>query len=161
MAICATCGTTLIFGGVKDGKKRYCNQKCYEADEFNRFADKIPDEIVEQVTKKIHDSHCPKCEGSGPVDIHHSYSIYSVIVFTSWKTNENLVCKKCASKQQTVDLIGSLFLGWWGFPLGLIMTPIQLVRNIISLGKNPGAQGPSGNLRQHARLMIAANQMEE
>ena len=35
---CPTCGNSILFGGIKEGKKKYCSKKCYEADEINRAA---------------------------------------------------------------------------------------------------------------------------
>src|SRR5512139_3285056 len=134
---CPTCGNSVLFGGIKDGKKRYCSKRCYEADEINRAADAIPDSLSDALSVKINQNNCPKCGGSGPVDIHKSYSVYSVILFTKWATNEHIICKQCATKQQATDLIGSLLLGWWGIPFGLIVTPIIIVSNVVLMFQNP------------------------
>jgi hypothetical protein len=50
----------------------------------------------------------------------------------------------------------SLFAGWWGFPWGLIMTPVQLSRNVIGLVRAPETMGPSPELEKTVRTMIAA-----
>jgi hypothetical protein len=156
---CPTCGTSVLFGGVKVGNKRYCSKKCYEADEINRVAAQIPNEQVEQLAHELRNGSCPKCKGLGPIDIHKSHSVYSFIIYTKYETRAHLLCKKCATKQQTTDLIGSLLLGWWGIPFGLIITPIQIIRNIISMSQNPGINGPSDDLKQRARLILASNAM--
>ena len=158
---CPTCGTSVLFGGVKDGKRRYCSKKCYETDEINRAAEQIPNEHVEQLANDLHSGTCPKCEKHGPIDIHKSHCVYSVILYTKSETLEHLLCKKCATKQQAIDLIASLLLGWWGIPFGIIITPIQIIKNVISMCQNPGLNGPSDDLKQRARLILASNAMGE
>ena len=157
---CPTCGSSILFGGIRDGKKKYCSKKCYEADEINRVAATIPDEAVEVFSNNLHHGHCPKCNGAGPIDIHKSYSVYSVLIYTKWQTNEHILCKGCASKQQTTDLVGSLLLGWWGFPFGLIVTPIITIMNVAAMFQNPGIKGPSRALKLRSRSILAAQQME-
>jgi hypothetical protein len=52
--------------------------------------------------------------------------------------------------------------GWWGFPFGLILTPIQITRNIMAMCSQPPASQPSVNLRKLIQLnlgeQIARNQ---
>jgi len=158
--LCPTCGNQIIFGGIKDGEIRYCGKKCYEADEIGRYARELPSRAVEMFAREIHSGPCPKCDGNGPVDIHNSYSVYSIILYTSWKTDEHLICKKCALKQQATDLVGSFLLGWWGFPFGLIVTPIQILMNVAAMFQTPGSDGPSQNLLEKSRRIIAARQIE-
>lgn len=92
---------------LKDGNRKYCNKRCYEADEISRVAGEIPDEVMDEFSKQIHGGICLKCNGPGPVDIHKSYSVYSVILYTAWRTKEHLLCKKCASRQQ-IEPTGAL-----------------------------------------------------
>ena len=158
---CPTCGNSILFGGIKEGKKKYCSKKCYEADEINRAAAAIPEIAVVAFSQKIHRGECPKCNGAGPIDIHKSYSVYSVLFYTKWETNEHVLCKKCASKQQKIDLTGSLLLGWWGFPFGLIVTPIIALMNVVSMYQNPGVNGPTSTLMSHSRFTIAVQQAEK
>lgn len=156
---CPTCGNSILFGGIKDGKNKYCSKRCYEADEVGRHARELPSVNVEMFANEIHSGLCPKCNGTGPIDIHKSYSIYSIILYTSWKTNEHLICKKCASKQQATDLVGSFLLGWWGFPFGLIVTPIQILMNVVAMFQTPGRYGPTKELLERSRLIMAVEQI--
>ena len=156
---CPSCGNSVLFGGIKEGNKRYCSKKCFQLDEINRIAAKIPDNIVDALVVKLHDGHCPKCHGAGPIDIHKSYSIYSVVIYTKWKTIEHLLCKKCATKQQVSDLAGSLLLGWWGIPFGILITPIISLSNVIAMMKSPGKKGPTKSLKRWARTMLANKEL--
>lgn len=156
---CPSCGTTVLFGGVKEGKKRYCSKQCHSDDVVFRLAETIPADQVDALAAEIHSGDCPKCGSDGPVDVHRSYSIYSLIYISSWRTKEHVVCKKCATKKQVTGLISSFFLGWWGVPFGLLMTPVMLVSNIAALFKNPGLNGPSEALRQSASVILANQQL--
>jgi hypothetical protein len=60
-------------------------------------------------------------------------------------------------KTQLGDAVISLVAGWWGFPWGLVLTPVQVVRNIISLASPPDRLVPSQLLRQRVRLMLASS----
>ena len=157
---CPTCGVSVLFGGVKDGSKRYCSKKCYAADEVNRRAEQIPADAVIAQANKIRDGRCPACQGTGPVDVHKSYFIYSVLVYTSYRTNEHIVCRSCARKRQLTDMLSSALLGWWGIPFGIILTPVQIIKNAIALFSNPGQSGPTELLAQRTRQLLAAQHME-
>ena len=55
----------------------------------------------------------------------------------------------------------SLLLGWWGFPVGLVMTPVQIVRNIARNLATVDPTRPSRELVDHvhqrlSRELIAA-----
>lgn len=152
---CPTCGLSVLFGGVKDGTRKYCSKTCYEADEIGRIAQALPLKDVEETARKIHSGVCPKCQGPGPIDVHISYSVYSFLIETVHKTHRHVLCKRCAVKQQAVDFIGSLFLGWWGFPFGLIVTPIVLLLNIIMMFRSPGRNGPTKKLLEEAGIIMA------
>ncbi len=152
---CPTCGLSVLFGGVKEGGKKYCSKKCYEADEVGRFARELPLEEVEAVAQQIHSGLCPKCTGEGPIDVHISYSVYSYLLNTVWKTNRHVLCRGCALRQQAVDFVGSLLLGWWGIPFGLLATPVILLLNIVAMFQSPGRNGPTKKLLEESRTIIA------
>ena len=67
-------------------------------------------------------------------------------------------CRSCAVKAKVTDSVVSLVAGWWGFPWGLVMTPVQLGRNIIGLVRPSDTMGPS--LEKAVRTMIAARLAE-
>ena len=73
MGKCSYCGTTILFGGVKAGQERYCNQKCAQGGMLNAAAASIPPEIIAEQVIALHRGPCPVCRGPGPVDVHVSY----------------------------------------------------------------------------------------
>lgn len=154
MASCDNCGTTIIFGGQKDGNYRFCSAKCHEAGRVLGMADQIPERTVSDQARRIFNGNCPKCKGQGPIDVRMSHSVWSAIITTSWRSTPHVVCRPCGRKSQAVDALSSLLLGWWGLPWGLIMTPVQIAKNV---GGMMGSEvtAPSAQLHQQVRLWLA------
>ncbi len=157
MATCTGCNSTIVFGGVKDGPFRFCGRRCHENSWLVRVAAQIPPEVVDAAAKKIHSGQCPECGGVGPVDVHSSHFAWSILVITSWQSTPKLSCRGCGLKRQALSALGTAVVGWWGFPLGLIITPIQLARNAIGMLGGPDAGAPSEELKQFARIFLAQN----
>jgi hypothetical protein len=157
MAKCDYCGSTILFGGVRSGERRFCNDKCRNGGALIQLSSQIPDHVVEEAVWKVHQGNCPQCSGSGPVDVHKSYRVWSALIITRWSSRLQVSCRSCGVKAQLWNATISLVAGWWGFPWGLVLTPVQVVRNIISLASPPDRLVPSQLLRQHVRLMLASS----
>ena len=155
MATCAACGTSILFGGVKDGDLRFCNGKCQAKGHLVRIARSIPPDVIAQQTSTIYHGQCPKCHGPGPVDVHTSYRIWSALILTSWQSRPHISCKSCGRKSQIGDAFFSLVFGWWGFPWGLVITPVQIGRNVAGLFSRRGEHQPSKELERATGMMIA------
>jgi hypothetical protein len=78
---------------------------------------------------------------------------------TSWVNPQHVCCKRCARKRQAADALFSLFLGWWGFQWGLLMTPVQVIRNLDALAR-PDVATPSAQLDKFVRLILGARLLE-
>jgi hypothetical protein len=157
MAQCDACGTSILFGGIKQGDLRFCGPKCAENGALVQLTQMIPEDELDRYVREVHQGACPKCGGPGPVDVHTSHRVYSALVFTSWSSRLAICCPPCGRKQQLADAAFSFFLGWWGFPFGLIITPVQVGRNLaalIGLGA-PDPEAPSPALRRQIGLWLA------
>lgn len=84
-----------------------------------------------------------------------SHRVWSAIVMTRWSSSLLVSCRKCGVKQQSLSTLSSAVLGWWGFPWGLIMTPVQVIRNLAGLTSSHDPARPSPQLVQHSRLILA------
>lgn len=155
MATCDYCGTMILFGGTRNGNLRYCNARCQQAGTLLAISKKIPDAQVRESVWKVHQGTCPKCGGSGPVDVHKSYRVWSALVLTRWSSMQQLSCRPCGIKKQMSEAAISLVAGWWGFPWGLILTPIQVGRNLASLAKPPEVSKPSPEMEKVLRIAMA------
>lgn len=160
MAKCAYCNTTILFGGTKRGERRFCNAKCEQGGLLADLADQLPEEAVGRYIAEVHEGGCPRCHGPGPVDVHTSYRVWSALLLTSWASRPVVSCTGCGRKRKAGDAFFSLFLGWWGFPWGLIVTPIQVGRNVVGLFQTPDPATPSPALAQVARMELAAKVVE-
>jgi hypothetical protein len=115
----------------------------------------VPAEAVSKRVTTIHQGACPQCQGSGPVDIHTAHSIWSALVVTSWKSQPQMSCTPCGRKAKVKATASSFFLGWWGFPWGILGTPVQITKNLYGLARSPSPFAPTPQLERIVRLVIA------
>jgi len=156
MATCASCNSTILFGGKRNGNYRFCSDKCMQQGILLVVGDEIPQGAVNAYVWRVHQGLCPLCYKNSPVDVHVSYRIYSVILFSSWSSRPVLCCRTCGAKRKIYDAFFSLILGWWGVPWGILITPIQVIRNIFGLFFQPDHRLPSKNLEKILRLDMAS-----
>lgn len=157
MAACAACGTTILFGGVKAGDMRFCNANCHAKGSLLLLAQRLPPDLIQQKTTELYHGSCPKCQGPGPVDVHTSYRIWSALLLTSWHSLPHVCCRGCGVKNQLGDALFCLLLGWWGFPWGLVMTPVQISRNVAGMLRSKHSDAPSPDLQRVVGLMLASH----
>jgi hypothetical protein len=158
MAVCNNCGQTIMFGGVTQGTDRYCNGRCAAAGAASN-AVQIPPEELEKIVRSLHQGNCPKCNGPGPVDVHTSHKVFSVLVMTRWSSHPEVCCRSCGRSKQVGGAVFSAILGWWGIPWGLIMTPVQVCRNVGGLFGGPDPASPSPELYKTIRKAVVARHM--
>lgn len=123
-------------------------------------ADQIPEQTVERYLAQVRTGNCPRCKGGGPVDVHISYRVWSALVLTSWSSRPAVCCQSCGTKRRVGDTVFSLLLGWWGFPWGLLVTPVQVGRNVVGFFRSPNLSAPSPALEKVLRLQLAANAVQ-
>lgn len=155
MATCGYCSTTILFGGKRDGTTKFCNDKCLQQGQLVSIASAIPSDVIKRYTDDVHQGSCPRCDGPGPVDVHISYRVWSAAVVTSWSSRPAVSCNSCGTKRKLSDALFSLLLGWWGLPWGFLITPVQIVRNLIGLVRKSSPDQPSPALEKMVRLNIA------
>jgi len=156
MSKCDYCGTTILFGGQKTGTLRYCNARCASSGTLVQTSMQLPGPLVQQQTLAVHKGSCPKCKGSGPVDVHTSYRVWSFVLFTRWSSHPQVCCRACGARAQLGGALLSVLAGWWGIPWGLIMTPIQIGKNIIGMVSPPDSTKPSPQLERLVRLNLGS-----
>jgi hypothetical protein len=156
MARCAACGETILFGGVTQGDLRYCNAICQNKGRVIAAAAQVPEGDAKSLAHQIHQGPCPRCKGPGPVDVHTSYWAWSALLMTRWGNQPQLKCRRCGVKSQLGNVAFTGLLGWWGFPGGLIWTPVQIGRNLRGMVAPPDPSQPSAKLMQIAYLQLAS-----
>jgi hypothetical protein len=63
-------------------------------------------------------------------------------------------------KSQLGGVLFSLVLGWWGFPWGIILTPVQIGRNIAGMCGGPDSSRPSAALRKLVQVNLGAQLLQ-
>ena len=159
MAKCDYCGSLILFGGARDGNLRFCNEKCQSAGGLLRLSSQIPEDVVQKQVWEVHQGICPACNGRGPVDVHTAHRVWSAILLTSWNSELKVSCRACGVKHQLTNMVICLVAGWWGFPWGLIVTPVQVIRNLVGVFRGPDPMKPSPQLERIVRMHIAQSAM--
>jgi hypothetical protein len=91
-----------------------------------------------------------------PVDVHTSYRVWSAVFLTSWSSRPHVSCQSCGRKSQIADAAFCAAFGWWGFPWGLILTPVQIGRNVAAALRQQDVSRPSRDLEKVLRASMAA-----
>lgn len=155
MAACDGCGTTILFGGVKRDDMKFCNEACYNNHLVVAVSGELPQEEVDDHILAVHQGTCPVCNGQGPCDVHDAHYVTSMLIVTKWKSISAISCRSCAKKRQAGAFAWTALLGLWGFPWGIILTPIYLVKNITSIFGGPKPDQPSAKLEWAVRTNLA------
>jgi hypothetical protein len=144
----------ILFGGVRAGGQVFCNDKCHQGGYVLSLAQRVPPDVLERQTGEVWRGNCPKCRGLGPVDVHRYHEVWSILVLTRWSTSQQVSCRSCAAKRQAGALAFSFVCGWWGFPWGLILTPVQVARNIVAMCSGPDNARPSADLQKLVQVNL-------
>ena len=155
MKRCKYCDSLIVIGGVGRGKLRYCNAQHERAAYYLERSEAIPASVIDDHVREVHGGQCPRCSGRGPVDVFSSHRVWSALLFTTWSSREHVCCRSCSIRSQLADTLFSLLLGWWGFPWGFIVTPIQITRNLWAIAFPPNYNRPSDKLRKRVSINLA------
>jgi hypothetical protein len=161
MATCHFCGSSILFGGVTDGEMRFCNQDCHNRGFLMAVADQVPPDVLQQHVQQVHGGKCPKCQGPGPIDVHTYHTVWSILLLTQWNSSPEVCCNSCGVKSKLYGMLFSGVLGWWGFPWGIILTPVQVGRNFFGLFSSPNPQQPSPEMLKLIKLQLAADMLAD
>lgn len=156
MARCGYCNSLILMGGTQVGSTKYCNDQCATKGQLLVRSQQVPEAHVQELVYRMHQGPCPKCGGSGPIDVFTAHSVWSAVFLTSWKSQPQVSCKSCGVKSQIGGILSSAVLGWWGFPWGIIMTPVQIFRNIAGMTRKVDTTMPSEDLTRVARIHLAS-----
>lgn len=131
---CATCRAGILFGGQEAGGKRYCSGRCLDAARRSLMAAEIDPEEVRREAAAIALAACPVCgDRTAPVGVWVSHRAFSFLIQTRWTSQPKICCASCGRKSLVAGILFSALFGWWGFPFGLLVTPLQIARNLAGL----------------------------
>src|SRR5262245_15028825 len=128
MPTCHTCKATILFGGMRDpGGRSYCGQTCY--DKRALLADLIPLGFAEEKARQLYEGDCPRCGGRGPVELHTTHVVFSFAIVSHHEEKQVICCQACGTRERLKAILMCGLCGWWGMH-GLILTPVQIARNL-------------------------------
>jgi hypothetical protein len=161
MSKCATCGKSIIAGGIRDHGFRFCSKPCHQRKaSYIAKMRAIPDAVVKIEVEKIRHMRCARCKKNSGVEMHKSAFVWSMIFMTRFGEHKHVCCKTCALKSQAMDTVRTALFGWWGIPFGLIMTPISIVSNVSQMIITARRTQPSSALSEFARERLARQAAE-
>ena len=156
MAKCGYCGSNILIGGVRAGDQRFCNNTCHRDAFILSVTKNVPAAVLERQIEEVWRGHCLKCQQPGPIDVHKFHEVWSALILTRWTTQAQVSCHACGVKRQLGGAAFSLCFGWWGFPWGLILTPVQITRNVVGMCRGPKSDRPSDELRKQVLVNLGA-----
>ncbi|HNQ88761.1 MAG TPA: hypothetical protein PKM73_09120 [Verrucomicrobiota bacterium] len=161
MAVCTYCATTVLFGGIRTAEGLFCNERCLQSHALLGQVERVYEDVVARKVAELHQGRCPRCGGPGPNDAHRAYRVRSLLFFSTWSNTPQVCCRACARRSQLAAIGYCLALGWWGLPWGLLMTPLQVWRNLRDLCARRDPTRPSRELEVIVRVGLAAKRARE
>lgn len=160
MSVCNNCGKSMLFGGRKIDGVTYCGGPCATSHTTWLAAGRVPADVLQQVVERERLGACPRCKkNNGPIDVHEAHRVHSFLIMTQWHTKAHIACRPCGRKLQAGGLVYSLLLGWWGMPWGLLVTPMQIFRNVGGMVA-PTRDKASPAFERLIRRQMAVRQLE-
>ncbi len=161
MKTCSACNKRIALGGEEFGTEIYCGERCKKMGLISASHQILTNEIVQNRIHEVHAGSCPKCGGEGPNDMQWHYTIWSFIVITSHKDIPEVCCRNCGLRKKIGGFFYSILLGWWGFPFGILLTPVQVIRNFIGFFILPKQGKVSRQLDDAIRMELGAEALLE
>jgi endogenous inhibitor of DNA gyrase (YacG/DUF329 family) len=157
MARCAACNTSILWGGIEDAGLKFCAQKCHQQGFLAIVAGELPAEEVARHADELRGGPCPRCGRQEPVDLQTAHYIWSAIYVTSWSSKPELSCRSCGNWRRVRAALTCGLFGWWGFPMGLLGTPVQIGRNFFGLFRSSQPGEPTPELLNLVRFNLASS----
>lgn len=159
MADCNNCGKSILFGGRRIDGARYCGVRCASRHSLLQMAEQVPTGVLQKHVEHWRSSACPRCNRPGPIDVYRHHRVHSFVLMTQWHTRQSVCCRRCGRRSQLGSALYSAALGWWGFPWGLLVTPVQVGRNLAGVFR-PAPPAPTEQLRKVVRLQLAQQALQ-
>jgi hypothetical protein len=153
MSKCLNCGRHSMILSVEEAGETFCSERCCKAFPLMQWTGVRPEETYRRAME-MRNATCPRCGQPGPLDAHKLYRVWSAVVLSAWSTRTVVCCRRCGREEQLAAASLSLALGWWGLPLGPLLTPIQVIRNLLAM-RRPIPPSPSAELLAAARKELA------
>jgi hypothetical protein len=154
--------TSELTDEARDAIYHVLHERGVPTEPLNRIKPDIPEHEIVQHAQFIKRSPCPLCHRrESGIDVRESYWVWSALIITRWQTRRAVCCRKCGVKDNWTALGFSFGLGWWGVPVGIILTPYQIIRNLLAIASKTDRPEPSKALLSFAKKnLLAQRQLE-
>ena len=153
---CDFCGQPVRSSTVEDHGQKFCSIDCLQNARLMEASVDIPEQEILKHATEIRNGPCPAClRQEGGIELRKCYWVWSAVLFTRYGTSPKFCCKKCGTKANLLAIVSCSILGWWGFPFGLLLTPIYIISNVAAMFRKFDKSKPSEELIQTARLQLA------
>lgn len=86
---------------------------------------------IESVAQLLQRLPCPSCgQETKKLNAIMVHKVTSFLVITSSTRKHFIACPNCLNRKNNDAIVSTLLLGWWGFPWGLLKTPLYIYRNL-------------------------------
>ncbi|MBC3882632.1 hypothetical protein H8K35_14665 [Undibacterium sp. LX40W] len=154
---CDHCGNSARFSPVLDGGQRFCSKSCLRKARLLEISVDISETEIVRHARNIKIGECPDCHRKdSKVEVRYYYRVWSAAIITQWTKRNHVCCRACGRQTNFGSLMFCLLLGWWGIPWGIIITPAQIISNIVEMFKARDEPEPSEELIAVARINLAA-----
>ncbi|WP_426208965.1 hypothetical protein [Massilia sp. TWP1-3-3] len=153
---CDYCGNSAKKKPLFDQGQQFCSADCLHAARISEAAVDLSAGQIGARALAMRSGACPDCGSSESViEIRYHYRVVSALYFTSYQRKSRFCCVACGRKQNFKSFLFTFFLGWWGVPFGLIMTPTYLIANLGELREQRSGGEPSEDLVRLAKFQLA------
>ncbi len=85
---------------------------------------------IERYSDLLRDLPCPIC-GTTHFRLNGtlSHTVKSFLLLTTYASKPLIACPDCLDKKNSSAILSTAVLGWWGFPWGLLKTPVYIYKN--------------------------------
>jgi len=144
--------TSELTDEARDAIHHVLHERGVPTEPLNRVKPNIPEHEIIQHAQVIKRSPCPRCHRRGAgIEVRESYWVWSALIITRWQTKRAICCRKCGVQDNWSALAFSFGLGWWGVPGGIILTPYQVIRNLVTIASKADKTEPSKALLTFAK----------
>jgi hypothetical protein len=156
---CDHCGKSTFPNGFVDRGQRFCSEACLQTLRSLEATANMPAHEILDHALRIRSGACPKCgRRNGINEARRQYWVWSALVFASWGHDCRIQCRRCAVRGNLECIAACLLLGPWSIK-GIVLTPVQIVRNIGEMMK-ADAESPSEECLWLTRLQLGRERIE-
>ncbi len=126
-----------------------------EQGQINRVTAAIPPEMLQQYISEVHRGNCPKCGAGAGQRPYLAHGLVDARDDVYEDASAGELSAPCGVKAKLSAAVSSGVFGWWAFPWGFFVTPLQIMRNVKGIFAKVDSSWPSQQLAHLVKLDLA------